>query len=50
MPNLRECLTLWQKRTSSKLSKSEGEVWTGVYTREGITSSVMAVDRLYGGF
>jgi hypothetical protein len=48
--NRRECLTLWQKRTSRKYSKNEEEGGTGVYMREGTTSSLMGADRPYGGF
>jgi hypothetical protein len=47
-PNHRECLTLWQKRLSRKCSKNGGDGGTGVYMREGTTSSVMAADRPYG--
>jgi hypothetical protein len=49
-PNCRECFTrtLWQKRTFRKRSKSEGDDGTGVYMREGTTSSLMAADRPYG--
>jgi hypothetical protein len=43
-------LTLWQKRTLRKRSKSGGDSGTGVYRREEITSRVMAVDRPYGEF
>jgi hypothetical protein len=34
-PNRRECLTLWQKRTSRKRSKNEEDSGTGVYMWEG---------------
>jgi hypothetical protein len=40
----------WQKRTSRKRSINEGDRGTGVYTREGTTSRVMAADRPYGEF
>jgi hypothetical protein len=46
-PNRRECLKLWQKRTSRKRSKNGGDDGTGVYMREGITSRVMVADRPY---
>ena len=49
-PNRRECLTLWQKRTSRKRSKNEWDGGTGVYMREGTTSRVTAADRPYGEF
>jgi hypothetical protein len=49
-PNLRECFTLWEKRISRKRSKNEGDGGTGVYMREGTTSSVMVADRPYGEF
>jgi hypothetical protein len=49
-PNRRECLTLWQKRTSRKCSENEGDGGSGVYMREGTTSRVMAADRPYGKF
>jgi len=49
-PNRRECLTLWQKRTSRKRSKNGGDGGTGVYMREGTTSRVTADDRSYGKF
>jgi hypothetical protein len=49
-PNRRECLTLWQKRTSRKCSKNGGVGETGVYIREGTTSRVTAADRPYGKF
>jgi hypothetical protein len=49
-PNRRECLTLWQKRTSRKHSKNEGDDGNGVYMREGTTSRVMAADRPYSKF
>jgi hypothetical protein len=48
--NRRECVTLWQKRSSRKLSKNGGDGGTGVYMREGTTSRVMATDRPYGEF
>ena len=48
--NCRECLTLWQKRTSRKRPKNEGDGGTGVYMREGTTSRVTADDRPYGEF
>jgi hypothetical protein len=44
-PNHRECLALWQKRTSRKCSKSGGDGGTGVYMWEGTTLRVMAADR-----
>jgi len=50
MPNRRECLTLWQKRTSRKRSKNGGDGGAGVYMREGTTLRVTAVDRPYGEF
>jgi hypothetical protein len=40
-PNLRGRLTLTENR---------GDIGTGVYMREGITSRVMAADRPYGEF
>jgi hypothetical protein len=49
-PNRRQCLTLWQKRTSRKHCKNGGDGGTGVYMRERTTSSVMAADRPYGEF
>jgi hypothetical protein len=49
-PNRRQCLTLWQKRTSRKRSKIRGDSGTGVYMRDGTTSRVMAADRPYGEF
>ena len=49
-PNRRECLKLWQKRTSRKRSKNGGDIGTGVYMREGTTSGVTATDRPYGEF
>jgi len=49
-PNRRECLTLWQKRTSRKRSKNGGDGGTGVYMREGSTSGVTAADRPCGEF
>ena len=49
-PNRRECLTLWQKRTSRKRSKNGGDGGTGVYMREGNTWRVTAADRPYGEF
>jgi hypothetical protein len=49
-PNRRECLTLWQERTSRKSSKNGGDRDTGVYMREGTTSRVMAADRPFGEF
>ena len=49
-PNRRECLTLWQKRTSRKRSKNGADGGTGVYMREGTTSRVTAADRPYGEF
>jgi hypothetical protein len=48
-PNRRQCLTLWQKRTSMKRSK-KGDGGTGVYMRERTTSRVMAADWPYGEF
>jgi hypothetical protein len=47
-PNHRECLILWQKRTSRKRSKNRGDGGTSVYLWEGTTSRVMAANRLYG--
>jgi len=41
-PNRRECLAFWQKRISKKLSKYEGDGWTGVYMTEGTTSRLTA--------
>jgi hypothetical protein len=41
--NRRECLTLWQKRTSRKCSKNGGD-GTGVYRQDGTTLRVMAAD------
>jgi hypothetical protein len=49
-PNRRVCLTPWQKITTRKRSKNEGDSETGVYMREGTTSRVMAADRTYGKF
>jgi hypothetical protein len=49
-PNRKECLTLWQKRTSRKRSRNGGDDGTGVYKREGTTSRVMAADRTYDEF
>jgi hypothetical protein len=49
-PNRRECLTLWQKRTSRKRSKNGVDGGTGVYMREGTTLRVMAADRPYAEF
>jgi hypothetical protein len=49
-PSHRECLTLWQKRTSRRCSKNDGEGGTNVYMREGTTSRAMAADRPYGEF
>jgi hypothetical protein len=49
-PNRRECLTLWQKRTSRKRFKNEGDGGTGIYMREGTTSRVMAAYRPYCEF
>ena len=49
-PKRRKCLTLWQKRTSRKLSKNGGDGGTGVCMREGTTSRVTAADRPYGKF
>jgi hypothetical protein len=49
-PDRRECLTLWQKRTSRKRSKSAGDCRSGVYMRQRTTSRVMAADRLYSEF
>jgi hypothetical protein len=49
-PNLRECLTLWQIRTSRKRSRNGGEGGTGVYIWEGTISRVMAADRPYAEF
>ena len=46
-PNRKQCLTLWQKRTTWKRSKN-GE--DGVFVRVGTTSRVAATDRLYGEF
>jgi hypothetical protein len=43
-------LTLRQKRTSRKRSKTGGDGGTGVYMREETTSRVMAADRPYGEF
>jgi hypothetical protein len=40
-PNHRQCLTLWQKKTSRKSSKIEGNSGTGVYMQEGSTPRVM---------
>ena len=48
--NRRECLTLWQKRTSRKRYKNGGDFGAGVYMRERTTSSVTAVFRPYGEF
>ena len=48
--NHSECLTLWQKRTSRKRSKSGGDGGTSVYTREGTNSRVTEADRPYGEF
>jgi hypothetical protein len=44
-PNRRECLTLWQKRTSRKRYKNGGDGGTGVYI-----SRVTGADRPYGEF
>jgi hypothetical protein len=44
--NHRECLTLWQKRTS----KNGGDGETSVYMWEGTTSRMMAANRPYGEF
>ena len=49
-PNRRECLTLCEKKTSRKRSKNEGDDGTGVYMREGTTSTVKAAERPYGEF
>jgi hypothetical protein len=49
-PNRRECLTHWQKMTSRRRSKNEGDGGIDVYMREGTTSRVMAADRPYGEF
>jgi hypothetical protein len=49
-PNHRECLTLWQKRTSRKHSKNRRDSGTSVSMQEGTTSRVTAVDRPYGEF
>ena len=49
-PNHRECLTLWQKRTSRKRSKNGGDGGTSVYMRERTTSRVTAADRPYCEF
>jgi hypothetical protein len=38
----------WQKMTSRKRSKNEGDGGTGVYMREETTSRVMPADRPYG--
>jgi hypothetical protein len=46
----RECLTLREKRTSSKCSKNGGDSGTGVYMREGTTSRLMVIDRPCGEF
>jgi hypothetical protein len=46
----RECLTLWQKRTSGKRSKNWGDGGAGVYVREGTTSRVIEADKSYGEF
>jgi hypothetical protein len=49
-PNRRECLTLWQKRTSRKRSINGIDGGTCVYMWEGTISRVMAADRPYGEF
>jgi hypothetical protein len=49
-PNHRECLTLWQKRTSRKRSKNGGDGGTSVFVQEGATSRVMVATRPYGKF
>jgi hypothetical protein len=46
----RECLTLWQKRTSRKRSKNGDDGGTGFYMWEGTTLRVMVADMLYGDF
>jgi hypothetical protein len=48
--NRRECLTLWQKRTSRKRFKHGRDGGTTVYVREGTTSRMIAADRPYGEF
>jgi hypothetical protein len=45
-----ECLTLWQKRTSRKLSKNGGDCGNGNYVREGTASGIMAAGRPYDEF
>jgi hypothetical protein len=42
--NRRQCLTPWQKRTSRKRSKNEGD-GSGVYMWKGTTPRVMVADR-----
>jgi hypothetical protein len=48
-PNRRQCLTLWQKRTSRKRSKS-GDDGFDVYMLEETTSRMMVADRPCGEF
>jgi hypothetical protein len=48
-PNRRVLDTLTGK-DFRKRSKNGGDGGTGVYMREGTTSTVMAADRPYGGF
>jgi hypothetical protein len=48
-PNCRQCLTLWQKRTSRKRSKNREDRGTGVYMLEETTARVVVVvHRSYG--
>jgi len=49
-PNRKECLTLWQKRTSRQRSKNGEDGGTGVCMREGTTLRVTTADRPYGKF
>jgi hypothetical protein len=49
-PNCRECLTLWQKRTSRTCSKNGRDSGTSAYMWEGTNSRVIAADRPYGEF